>query len=209
VTTHDSPEIARAAEALAALTARCASRGWMPATSGNAAARRADGLLWVTASGRDKTSLTARDLVAVDLEGTPLAGQTATPSAETLLHAQLARLLPRVGASVHVHTVPVTVLSRITAGEVLVLEGYELAKAFAGVTTHEARLELPLVPNSQDVRAMAAHVEPYLVRSQPPVAYLIRGHGAYVWGRDVAECERHAEALDFLLTCELWASGRR
>ena len=33
--------------------------------------------------------------------------------------------------------------------------------------------------------------------------YLIRGHGLYTWGRDVAEALRHLEAFDFLFTCEL------
>jgi methylthioribulose-1-phosphate dehydratase len=35
------------------------------------------------------------------------------------------------------------------------LKGYELAKAIAGTTTHEAKIELPVLANSQDMPAMA------------------------------------------------------
>ena len=33
--------------------------------------------------------------------------------------------------------------------------------------------------------------------------FLIRGHGLYAWGRDIAEARRHVEGLEFLLSC-LW-----
>jgi methylthioribulose-1-phosphate dehydratase len=36
-------------------------------------------------------------------------------------------------------------------------------------------------------------------------AYLIRGHGAYGWGKDMEEAERVIEALEHLLSCEIEA----
>ena len=34
-------------------------------------------------------------------------------------------------------------------------------------------------------------------------AYLIRGHGVYTWGKDIAECYRHLEAIEHLLGYQL------
>ena len=63
-----------------------------------------------------------------------------------------------------------------------------------------------MVPNSQDMQVLAAAVEPFLDQPILP-AYLIRGHGIYVWGRDYAAAFRHLEALDFLLTCAISRPG--
>jgi methylthioribulose-1-phosphate dehydratase len=32
---------------------------------------------------------------------------------------------------------------------------------------------------------------------------LVRGHGLYAWGRDMAEARRHLEGLEFLFACQL------
>jgi hypothetical protein len=67
------------------------------------------------------------------------------------------------------------------------LESYELAKAIAGTTTHEA--VLPVLANSQDMPATAGQVE--ALRDAGPLAgYLMAGHGLYAWGRDLAEARR-------------------
>jgi methylthioribulose-1-phosphate dehydratase len=84
-----------------------------------------------------------------------------------------------------------------------VLAGYELLKAFRGYDTHEAAMRLPVLPNSQDMHALAAMIDPYLKRDLPLHGYLIDGHGIYAWGRDLKEARRHLDAFEFLLACEL------
>ncbi len=76
-------------------------------------------------------------------------------------------------------------------------------KAFRGYDTHEATMRLPVLPNSQDMHALAAMIDPYLKRDLPLHGYLIDGHGIYAWGVDMAETRRHIEAFEFLLECEL------
>ena len=73
------------------------------------------------------------------------------------------------------------------------LEGYELAKAIAGTTTHEAVIEPPVLANSQDMPATAGQVDS-LLNAGPLSGYLIVGHGLYAAGRDLAEARRHLEA---------------
>lgn len=105
----------------------------------------------------------------------------------------------------HTHSPASTVLGMLATGQsALTLEGYELLKAFAGVATHEARLYFPVFANTQDIAALAAQVVARLDASASPCfGYLIRGHGTYVWGRDLAEARRQLEALEFLFDCEL------
>lgn len=189
-------EIARAG-------AEFAARGWTPATSSNFSMRIDDDTIAVTVSGRDKGALGPSDVMAVALDGKPLdPGQR--PSAETALHLQIYRRLPETGAVLHTHSHNQTVSSRLFADAgTISLHGWELQKAVTGYTSHDSSLELPVFPNSQDMRDIEARVDAWLDTGKPLYAYLIEGHGLYTWGRSMPEARRHLEALEFLLACEL------
>ena len=177
-------------------------RGWTPATSSNFSRRLDDRHAAITVSGRDKGRLVEDDIMVVDFEGRAV-GSDHRPSAETLLHTQLYRRSPDIGCVLHTHSKVQTVASRLFAGDGAVrLEGYELLKAFHGNDTHEAAIDVPVLPNTQDMPALAAQVEA-LLDTQCLWGYLIDGHGIYAWGRDMAEARRHLEAFEFLLGCEL------
>jgi methylthioribulose-1-phosphate dehydratase len=187
------------------------ARGWVPATSGNFSMRLDAQSALVTASGKHKGQLQAADFLAVDLTGKPLAfaAETGKPSAETLLHTQLYAWQPWIGTVLHCHSLHATVLSQWltkpadTKPYLLELRDYELLKAFRGIDTHATSLTIPIFPNTQDIAALAATVDAYLVAHPHCPAYLIRGHGVYCWGGASDECLRQLEALDFLLACEL------
>lgn len=185
--------------ALIAAGRTLAARGWVPATSGSLSARAPDGF-WVTVSGLDKGALGPEDFVRVDAEGR--VHGPGRPSAEAALHAQIYGDV-EVGAVLHVHSLNATVLSRVVTGGVLLLEGYELLKAFAGVRTHETTARVFVAENSQDMAAITRQVAPVLDRPDIAPGYLVRGHGLYAWGATVADALRHVEALDFLFGCQL------
>jgi methylthioribulose-1-phosphate dehydratase len=146
--------------------------------------------------------LSEDDIMVVDLEGNPVATSRRS-SAETLLHTQLYKRYAEVGCVLHTHSQNQTVASRLFAGVGhLRFQGYELLKAFAGTDTHDTLLDLPVLPNTQDMHTLAAQVDALLDR-QPMWGYLIDGHGLYAWGRDMAEARRHLEAFEFLIGCEL------
>lgn len=183
--------------------AELAARGWTPATSSNFSMRIDDGTIAVTISGRDKGALTPADVMAVGLDGKPL-DAALRPSAETSLHLQIYRRLPATGAVLHTHSRNQTVASRLFAADgVIPLQGWELQKAITGYTTHDSRLDVPVFPNSQDMRDIEARVDAWLEAGNPLHAYLIDGHGLYTWGPGMPEARRHLEALEFLLACEL------
>ena len=179
-----------------------AQAGWTPATSSNFSRRLDDRHAAITVSGRDKGRLKEDDIMVVDFDGAAV-GSDHRPSAETLLHTQLYRRFPDIGCILHTHSPTQTIASRLfaDAGHVR-LEGYELLKAFAGNQTHEMSVDVPVLPNSQDMTELSAQVEA-LLDAGPMWGYLIDGHGLYAWGRDMAEARRHLEAFEFLLHCEL------
>ncbi len=176
--------------------------GMTPATSSNFSRRLDARHAAITVSGRDKGRLTEGDIMVVDFDGRAV-GSDHRPSAETLLHTQLYRRFAEIGCVLHTHSRAQTVASRLFAGAGHVrLEGYELLKAFHGNTTHEASIDVPVLPNTQDMPTLAAQVDA-LLDERPMWGYLIDGHGLYAWGRDMAEARRHLEAFEFLFDCEL------
>ena len=169
------------------------ARGWAPATAGNYSARLPDGRIAITVSGAHKGRLSSSDIMELG------ADHPGRPSAETALHLAIYRRFPDVGSVLHSHGALSVALGRVL-GDAWVIEGHELAKAFPGIASHDQSVAVPIVENSQDMAEIEAAIMPRLA-SAP--AYLIRGHGLYAWGRDVAEAERVVEALEWLAEAEL------
>jgi methylthioribulose-1-phosphate dehydratase len=195
--------------------------GQLPATSGNLSLRIDAGCCAITLSGRDKGRLSRVDVASVSLKsGLPcrapedatdgereraLAALEPRPSAETPLHISLYRRYPEVGAIFHTHSAAATVISRLAQQDEVVLDAYELAKAWRGVPHAPARLTIPVFDNDPNLERLSEQVLEVLNRpcEAPCFAYLIRSHGAYVWGQTWQEAFRHVEALELMLTCEL------
>lgn len=186
------------AVSLARLGPHFHSRGWVLGTSGNfsAVVSRDPLRLAITSSSVDKGELTADHILQIDGEGNVLEG-AGRPSAETLLHLTVVRLRA-AGAVLHTHSVWSNILSGATERG-LSIEGYEMLKGLEGVSTHEHREWLPIIDNSQDMAQLARSVETALNEHPLAHGFLLRRHGLYTWGADVAEAKRHVEILEFLL----------
>jgi len=183
---------------LAEVGRHCYERGWALGTSGNfSAVLRKDPLtLAITTSGVDKGLLEASDIVAIDAQGRVVQG-SGTPSAETTLHLAIVRSRG-AGAVLHTHSVWSTILSEATGDGSLTIEGLEMLKGLTGVGTHAHREKLPIVENTQDWIAAAPRIEAILREHPEAHGFLIRGHGLYTWGKDLAEAKRQIEILEFL-----------
>ncbi len=191
------------ADAIADAARELSMLGWTPATSSNFSMRVDADHAAITISGRHKGRLGRDDIMLIDLDGNAV-GTDARPSAETALHTQIYRRCPEVNAVLHTHSRTQSVASRLfAAAGVVRLQGWELQKAIIGYHTHESVLEIPVFPNTQHMPELVARVDAWLDAGKPLHAYLIDGHGIYTWGRDMAETQRHLEALEFLLGCEL------
>lgn len=178
------------------------AQGWCPATGGNFSLRTDTGDVLITASGRHKGQLCEADLLRVDLAGAAL-DSNLKPSAETLLHTRLYRLDEQIGAVLHTHSVSATVLSLVSTGDWLDIEQFEMQKSLAGNHTHDAVIRIAVFDNTQDMQALAQSVAARWQQDALSWGLLVRGHGLYAWGRDMAEARRHLEGLEFLFACQL------
>lgn len=195
--------IADTAETLVRIGQRAAARGWVPATSGNFSVKDGESI-YVTMSGRDKGSLTTDDVAAVHA-GLPLPTGL---SAEAPLHLARYAADPRIGAVFHIHSPAAVAISyQHRSQEELLLQGWELQKAFAGVRSHEQTIVVPIFPNSQQVSDLALAIESQLSRLTGRTfapGYLIAGHGLYAWGASAEDAWRHLEAFDALFQTLLY-----
>jgi methylthioribulose-1-phosphate dehydratase len=175
-------------------------RGWVLGTSGNfSAVVSFEPLrLAITASGMDKGALTPDDILQVGGDGELLSGR-GRPSDESRLHLTVVRVRG-AGAVLHTHSVWSAILSEAFAEDGgLSIEGYEMLKGLVGIRTHEHSEWLPVIDNSQDMEALSRSLEASLVRHPESHGILLRRHGLYTWGKDIAEAKRHVEILEFLL----------
>jgi methylthioribulose-1-phosphate dehydratase len=182
-------------------------RGWVLGTSGNfsAVVGRDPLRIAITASSLDKGQLTPEQILEIDGEGHVLKADAGKPSAETLLHVAIVRSLG-AGAVLHTHSVWSTILSDYHMGRGgFFIEGYEMLKGLSGVATHDHREWIPILENSQDMKALSAETTQMLEENPNIHGFLIRRHGMYTWGKDLAEATRHVEILEFLLE----SAGRR
>jgi methylthioribulose-1-phosphate dehydratase len=183
---------------LAEIGRGCYARGWALGTSGNfsAVVNRDPLRLAITSSGVDKGTLSANQVVGIDGQGKVVAG-SGRPSAEASIHLAIVRARG-AGAVLHTHSIWSTILSDTATDDGLAIEGYEMLKGLDGVSTHEHTEWLPILENTQDWAAAVPLVEAVLAGHPDAHGFLIRRHGLYTWGRDLAEAKRQVEALEFL-----------
>jgi methylthioribulose-1-phosphate dehydratase len=81
----------------------------------------------------------------------------------------------------------------------LAIEGFEMLKGLAGVSTHAHHEWVPILENDQDMERLAAAVGDTLTRHPAAHAFLLRRHGMYTWGDTLLEAIRHVEIMEFLL----------
>ena len=202
------PSFDEAAARLAETGRAFHARGWAPATAGNYSAviGRDPLRLAMSASGIDKAALAPEHFVAIDDQGQPVAG-AGRPSDEASVHLAVVRARA-AGAVLHTHSVWATVLSQSAREGAVVLQGLELLKGLSGVTTHDHVERVPVVANEQDYDRLAAAVTGALAAHPACHGVLLRGHGLYAWGEDLAQARRHVEALEFLFEVVGRLSGR-
>ncbi|MBO8163313.1 MAG: methylthioribulose 1-phosphate dehydratase [Brevibacillus sp.] len=180
-----------------------ARRDWFPGTSGNLSIKLTDDPLHfaVTASGKDKTKLSAEDYLIVDQDSRPVEETSLKPSAETMIHAVVYKKIPTAGACFHVHTVANNLVSELYFNQgAFSIQGQELIKGL-GIWEENARISVPIVENFADIPKLAAAIEEVISPDVPGV--LIRNHGIYAWGGNDFEAKRHLESFEFLFEYHL------
>jgi methylthioribulose-1-phosphate dehydratase len=194
------PVLLEKAAAIAEIARGFYQRGWVLGTSGNFSAvlSREPLRLAITSSGLDKGLIDAANILEVDEAGSVVSG-AARASAETLLHIEIARRRG-AGAVLHTHSVWSNILSEAFAPQGgIAISGYEMLKGLDGIQSHDEHEWVPILENSQDMSALSGVVGGTLDRFRGCHGFLLRRHGLYTWGQDLAEAKRHVEIFEFLL----------
>jgi methylthioribulose-1-phosphate dehydratase len=177
------------------------ARGWLLGTSGNLSAvvQREPLRIAMSASGVDKGELRPEHVLSIDDGARVVSRDGGKPSDESLLHIRIVKQRG-AGAVLHTHSVWNTILSDLYAADRgLKIEGYEMLKGLQGVRTHEHAEWLPILENSQDMPALADAIGETLNKHKAAHGFLLRRHGLYSWGDNLAQAKRHIEILEFLL----------
>ncbi len=193
---HLAQQLCRAAEEIGV-------RGWCDGTGGNFSVvlTRDPFRLLISGSGTIKYRLFPDDLVLVDEQGQAVENEIGQPSDESLLHCTIA-CSTDAGSILHTHSVSGTLLSEhFQQAGGFDVTGYEMIKGISGVESHEERVFVPVVPNSQDMNQLSRVLESVCNDRPATKGVLVAGHGLYTWGRDVEEAQRHVEIFEFLFEC--------
>jgi len=183
------------------------SRMWMFATAGNLSVLDPEsGVVWITASGRDKSKLASSDFLGVYAKtGEPIDPDSPLrPSAETSIHTNIYSLFPDSGAILHVHTPNSCILqfylSKENPSKFITLPNTEILKAF-GNFLEEPELKALVVHNHGYVPRISEEFKKVFHQKKSDVPFfLIENHGVTVWGKNVYEANKHLEAAEFILT---------
>ena len=172
----------------------------MLGTAGNLSARMPDGTVWITASGRDKGTLTPADFIRVDAAGAVIQrlAPTDKPSAETTIHTAIYNLYPQVHACLHVHTVAANLVSRMSTGDRLRLPRLEMLKGL-GRWEPDPQVDIDVLPNHPHVPDIAAQMHDVFTASPPDTpGFLIRDHGITAWAPTLRAARNHLELYDYI-----------
>jgi methylthioribulose-1-phosphate dehydratase len=177
-------------------------KGWSPATSTNYSFRDEADQIWVSRSGVDKSNFLPSDFITVNQDGNTTGEFVGVkPSAETLIHCIIYALFPETKVILHSHGV-YPIVATAKSNSVIAFEGYEVQKGFAGQTTHDTTIEIPVFENTQNMTEFADTLRQNSARFGCH-SFIMRKHGTYAWGTSLFEAKRHLETLDYLCQCEV------
>jgi ribulose-5-phosphate 4-epimerase/fuculose-1-phosphate aldolase len=141
--------------------------------SGHGSARRDAGSFYINSGASVRATLTAADIVAIDLDGRLCEGDAAPPL-EFPLHAEIYRARPDVGAVLHTHPQWSTLLTMVGAP-------YQPVFPQGALLGAVPVLDSPLSVNTRPMGARAA------AALGAGRALLLKSHGAVVTGGDLLE----------------------
>jgi L-ribulose-5-phosphate 4-epimerase len=169
--------------------------GLVTLTWGNASAiDHRSGLVVIKPSGVDYSGMTKEDMVVVDLDGNVIEGQQ-RPSTDTPTHLALYRAFPQIGGVVHTHSAWATAWAQAQQEiPILGTTHADLSRYAIPVTRQLTEEE---VEGSYEAATGTVLIEALGTRGplELPCA-LVRGHGPFCWGENVAGAVHNAVTLE-------------
>lgn len=155
---------------------------------------RGTNLIVIKPSGVDYETMTAEDMVVVDLEGRVVEGKW-NPSSDTPTHVELYRAFSAVGGIVHTHSRWATIFAE--AGREISVMGTTHADYFHGAIPCTRKLTDAEIQGEYEKETGQVIIEAF--RQTDPMAIpavLVNSHGPFTWGKDAKEAVHNAVVLE-------------
>ena len=163
-------------------------------TWGNVSAiDRATGLVVIKPSGVSYETMTADDMVVVDLDGSVVEG-TLNPSSDTPTHLELYKAWPEIGGVVHTHSRWATTFAQ--AGLAIPALGTTHADDFFGDIPVSRRMTPQEIAGEYEKETGTVILDTVGRNAMDVPAVLVHSHGPFAWGKDAMEAVHKAVVLE-------------
>ncbi|HQE48350.1 MAG TPA: L-ribulose-5-phosphate 4-epimerase [Fervidobacterium sp.] len=158
---------------------------------------REKGLVVIKPSGVDYETMTADDMVVVDLNTGEVVEGKYKPSSDTPTHLELYRRFPQIGGITHTHSLNAVAFAQ--AGVDIPALGTTRADYFYGdipCTRELTKEEVEEAYEANTGKVIIEEIEKrgYDVMSIPGI--VVKNHGPFAWGKDAYQSVYHAVVLD-------------
>jgi len=157
---------------------------------------RSHGLVVIKPSGVPYETMTAEDMVVVNLEGIVVEGSY-KPSSDTPTHLSLYRAFPTIGGIVHTHSRWATL--RAQAGCGIPVYGTTHADYFYGEIPCTRPMTSAEIGGDYEKETGSVIIDTFASQDIDPdqvPAVLVRSHGPFTWGVDPEDAVLHAVVLE-------------
>ena len=164
-------------------------------TWGNVSAiDRASGLVVIKPSGVDYDTMTADDMVVIDLDGNVVEGKW-KPSSDTATHLVLYKAFSNIGGIVHTHSRNATSFAQ--AGKDIVAYGTTHADYFYDNIPCTRKMTPEEIAGEYEKETGNVIVETFKGKSADDIpAVLVHSHGPFAWGTDADNAVHNAVVLE-------------
>ena len=163
-------------------------------TWGNVSAiDRKTGLVVIKPSGVSYDTMTADDMVVVDLCGNVVEGRL-NPSSDTPTHLELYKAYPEIGGVVHTHSRWATTFAQ--AGLAIPALGTTHADDFFGDIPVSRRMTPQEIAGEYEKETGTVILETVGEHAMDVPAVLVHSHGPFAWGKDAMEAVHKAVVLE-------------
>ena len=164
-------------------------------TWGNVSAiDRENGLIVIKPSGVDYDTMTADDMVVIDLDGNVVEGKW-KPSSDTATHLVLYKAFSNIGGIVHTHSRNAT--SWAQAGRDIPAFGTTHADYFYGNIPCTRKMTPEEIAGEYEKETGNVIVETFEGKSPDDIpAVLVHSHGPFAWGTDADNAVHNAVVLE-------------
>lgn len=154
------------------------------------------GVIVIKPSGVDYQSMTADQMVVVDISGMPLE-EGYRPSSDLATHLYLYQHFPQIHSVVHTHSTQAVAWAQ--AGRSLPVYGTTHADTFYGevpITRHLTQLEVEEAYELNTGKVIVETFEKFAIDPLAVPAVLVQGHGPFTWGTSTQKAIENSLVLE-------------